>query len=151
VKRRVSRTRNGRFAVHLPEAERELLVSLTGQLRDLLVSGGDTTTRRLFPPAYADDVERETEYRALVGDELLEHKLASLDVVEETANQSDLDEAQITRWMHAINDLRLVLGTRLDVSEDADPVPLDHEDAPAFAVYDYLTWLLAQVVDALSD
>jgi len=62
-----------------------------------------------------------------------------------------LDEAQLLSWMGAVNDLRLVLGTRLDVSEetafDQDP---DDPDAPALAVYQYLSFLLETIVDALS-
>ena len=52
-------------------------------------------------------------------------------------------------WLTALNDLRLVLGTRLDVSEDDDDVDPDDPDAPAHAVYHYLGLLLGEVVDAL--
>ncbi len=135
--------------VDLPDHERGLLRSLLGQLRELLLSG-EGGLQRLFPPAYADDPEREAEYRAMVHDELLERHLASLDTVEETLEATSVDEAQLLTWMGAINDLRLVLGTRLDVSEDMVRVEPDHPDAGAFAVYDYLTWLLDQIVDALS-
>ena len=53
--------------------------------------------------------------------------------------------------MTALNDLRLVLGTRLDVSEDTVEVEPDDDDAPAYAVYGYLSYLLGEVVDALAD
>ncbi len=147
---RIERTDGGTFAVNLPEAERAVLASLVPQLRALLVAGDDTL-RRLFPPAYANDPERDAEYHALVGDELLEKRLAALDVLEETVAAQEVDEDQLTRWMGAINDLRLVLGTRLDITEDDHDVPDDHPDAQAFAVYHYLTWLLGQIVDALAD
>ena len=43
-----------------------------------------------------------------------------------------------------------MLGTRLDVDEE--PPALDPSDpmAPAYAVYEFLGWLLSQVVDVLS-
>ena len=55
-------------------------------------------------------------------------------------------------WMRALNEVRLVLGTRLDVSEEGDERPLDDTDPrwEAFAVYDYLTHLQAEIVEALS-
>ncbi len=149
MKARIRRHRNGSYVVDLPEHERNLLGSLLGQLRELLLSG-EGGLQRLFPPAYADDPEREAEYRAMVHDELLERHLASLDSVEETLAATSVDEAGLLTWMGAVNDLRLVLGTRLDVSEDMAPIDHDHPDAAAFAVYDYLTWLLDQIVDALS-
>ena len=51
--------------------------------------------------------------------------------------------------MRAVNDLRLVLGTRLDVSEESEPPPDDHPDAETWAVYQHLSHLLAQLLDAL--
>ena len=71
--------------------------------------------RRLFPTAYHDDPERDREYQQLVRDELLERRLAALATVEATAAADELDEEQLTGWLTALNDLRLVLGTRLDV------------------------------------
>jgi hypothetical protein len=55
--------------------------------------------------------------------------------------------------MGAINDLRLVLGTRLDVSEDMDLDALADDDplTPAFALYGYLGWLQEQIVAALAN
>ena len=64
--------------------------------------------------------------------------------------KTSLDEDQINAWMGAVNDLRLVLGTRLDVTEDMDDIELDDPRAGAFAVYHYLTHLLAEIVDALA-
>ena len=146
---RIRRTREGTFTIKLPDVERDLLRSLLPQLRDLLVTGDDLTVR-LFPPAYANDPERNTEYEDMVHDELLENRLASLDTVEETLEASALDEDQLSRWMGAINDMRLVLGTRLEISEDLEDVADDHPDAALYAVYNYLTNLVAQIVDALA-
>ena len=47
---------------------------LVGQLREqLLASTDDPSLRRLFPPAYPDDAERDAGYQVLARDELLEH------------------------------------------------------------------------------
>ena len=46
--------------------------------------------------------------------------------------------------------LRLVIGTRLDVTEEIPEIREGDPDAPAYAVYDYLGWLLEQAVNAIS-
>jgi hypothetical protein len=149
---RIERTAPGRYRVALPPPERQLLVDLVDQLRDvLLATTDDPTLRRLFPTAYHEDPTRDEEYQLLVRDELLERRLAALAQVEESATAEELDEATLTGWLTALNDLRLVLGTRLDVSEDDVDVVPDDPDAAAHAVYHYLGMLLGEVVDALED
>ena len=148
---RVRRTGQGTYRVRLPEPERDLLASLAEQLRELLTeTTDDPTVRRLFPTAYNEDPERDREYQQLVRDELLEGRLAVLATLEATLAADELDEAELTAWLRALNDVRLVLGTRLDVSEDLRDVDADDPDAPAYAVYEYLGFLLTEVVDALS-
>jgi hypothetical protein len=148
----VQRIAGGRYAIDLPEPERDLLADLVGQLRDLLLATtDDPTLRRLFPTAYNQDPERDLEYQLLVRDELLEKRLSALAAVEASAEATELDEAGLTGWLTALNDLRLVLGTRLDVSEDDVEVDPDAPDAGAHVVYHYLGLLLGEVVDALED
>jgi hypothetical protein len=148
--RRIERIGAGRYRVDLPAPERDLVLSLVDQLREvLLATTDDPTLRRLFPTAYHEDPERDREYQQLVRDELLERRLAALATVETTAATAELDEAELTGWLTALNDLRLVLGTRLDVSEDDHDVDPDDPEAPAHAVYHYLGMLLSEAVDVL--
>ncbi len=149
--RRIGRNRDGTFTIELPDEERGLLEALVPQLREMLVDGTDPGLRRLFPTAYPDDAERDQEYAALTHDELLSKRLADLDTLEQHARAERLDEEQVTQWMGAINSLRLVLGTRLDVAEEMDEPDPDHPDAPAFAVYSYLSFLLENLIDAASN
>jgi hypothetical protein len=151
AKRLVRRAHDGTFQLRMSDDERDLIASLAGQLRDLLMSDETEGLERLFPPGYADDPEREQEYQQLTHDELLTKRLASVDIVEQTVTQKSLDEDQINAWMGAVNDLRLVLGTRLDVTEDMDDIELDDPRAAAFHVYHYLTYLLSEIVNALAD
>lgn len=158
--RRVKRLGPDRYRVSLPEVERELLGSLVPQLRDLLSTGsssGDPSLHRLFPTAYPDDPERDAGYQALVRDELLEKRFASLDVLESTIDASsqgrELSGDELGAWMRALNDLRLVLGTRLDVSEEDDLGSVDpgDPDAPAWSIYHYLAMLVTFIVEALAE
>jgi hypothetical protein len=159
VRRRVRRARGGGFDLRIPPDERELLRSVGPQLRELLQreaasaqEGGDSAVSRLFPVAYPTDDDRQTEYRLLVHDELLASHLGALAVLEETTHADHLDEDQLSAWMRALNHIRLVLGTRLDVTEEGDERPLSPRDprASAFAVYDYLTYLQGEIIEALS-
>jgi hypothetical protein len=147
---RVRRRGEGRYLVRLRPNERVLVADLVGQLREqLLASTDDPAVRRLFPPAYPNDAERDAGYQVLTRDELLEHRLSALDVVERTLDGNDLDHAGMTAWMGTLNALRLVLGTRLDVDEDLPDLDRADPMAPAYAVYEYLGWLLSQVIDVL--
>jgi hypothetical protein len=148
---RVKRTRRGDYELRLPEGERELLRSLPGQLRQTL-STKDAGVARLFPPAYAEDPERDAEYRRMVHEDLLAGHLEALQVMEETIDARRLSEEELTSWLGALNDRRLVLGTRLNVTEETYHEEMEPEapDTPAYALFFYLGWLEEQIVEALA-
>jgi hypothetical protein len=142
----------GGFRLRLSRQERDILRDLPGQLREILESD-DPALRRLFPPAYQDDPEREAEYHRLVHDDLVAGRRRALEVMESTVDARRLDEEQLTAWLGALNDLRLVLGTRLDVTEDEYDRELSQDDprSGAMSLYHYLGWLEAQAVEALAE
>lgn len=151
VPRPIEPTGEGDFALRLSDGERELLRTLPGELRALLGSEHeDPSLRRLFPPAYERDEEDEAEYRRLMAEELLEGRRAALRLVEETASGDRLTAEELDGWLRALNDLRLVLGTRLDVTEETYVTELDpaHPQIYELSVYAYLTWLQEQLVAA---
>ena len=150
MRQRILRVSDDEFAVDLGDDERELLVNLAGQLRDLLLESDRPEVQRLFPPGYANDPEREAEYRAMVRDDLLEQRFAAIDLLESTAHATELDLAQMEAWMGSVNSLRLVLGTILDVSEDMADLDPDDPNAPSYYVYGYLSSLLGEMVEAFS-
>jgi hypothetical protein len=142
----------GAVELRLSRDERSLLAGLVEELRALLDGApGDPSLRRLFPPAY-DEEDDERAYRDLRGGELLDGRRAALQLVTETVDRERLSAEEAETWLRALNDLRLVLGTRLDVQEDTFAEELDQNDprAPALAVYGYLSWLQEQLVAALS-
>jgi Domain of unknown function (DUF2017) len=148
---RIERTREGDLRVRLSQAERDLLRDLPAELRRLLeVNPEDPSARRLFPPAYEGDQDAEQEYRRLMRDELLAGRREALRVLEETADRESLTREELDAWLGALNDLRLVLGTRLGVTEELYEEALDPEDPQAreTALYVYLTWLQEQLVEA---
>ena len=94
---------------------------------------------RLFPVVHPDHPEREAEYQRLMRDELVTSRLAGIDAVEAVLGRSGrkvtLDEAEMLAFVQAVNSVRLVLGTVLDVGEDDDVDPSDelarHPRVPA--------------------
>lgn len=147
-----ARGRGGEIELKLSRDERALLSGLAGELRAQLDGDtGDPSLRRLFPPAYEDAAD-ERGYRELAGDSLLDGRRAALELVGETVDNDRLSAEEADAWLRALNDLRLVLGTRLDVQEDtfASDLRPDDPDAPALAVYGWLSWQQEQLVDALS-
>jgi hypothetical protein len=151
LERRIRRTRQGDFELRIPSQEREILATLPSRLRELLGSD-DPAVGRLFPPAYENDPVRQADYETVVRGDLTAQRLRSLEIVEETLSADRLDEEQLSAWLGALNDLRLVLGTKLDVDEDMDPDDISdtHEQAPAYALYYYLGWLEEQIVAELA-
>jgi hypothetical protein len=141
----------------LDDAETHLLRQLTAELRALLDGGGidhgDPVYERLFPAVY-EGLKDEAAYRDLVGDDLLTHKLAALDAVssELGADLTDvtLEGDALDTWLSCLTDLRLAIGTRLDVDEDRMSRGIDASDpdAQALAVMHWLGWIQEGVLQA---
>ncbi len=140
---------DGDFDVELDDDVRGLIMSLVGQVRDLL-STDSPALRRLAPPPYGDDDERNAGYAVLAGAELFESRLAGIAAVEETIGADVLTEDQLTAWMRSINDVRLVLGTILGIEDDAGPGELTDEELPMLSAYELLGAVLDAIVDALT-
>jgi hypothetical protein len=147
--------------VSLAPEEMQLLVGLPDQLRAVLAAPrGDPAADRLFPQAYLDPTEEaaEVEYEALVQPDLLRQRLDALELVTASFPRAvevgewreiALSPDDVAAWLGVLNDTRLVLGTRLGVTEDARDSPDDDPDRMAYAVYDWLTYLEGELVEQL--
>ena len=156
------RVGNDRVRVRLGHDEVAVLRGLPDQLRSVLGEGEDEPVNpRLFPPAYLDvaDIEQDTEYHRLMHDDLVKEKLANLELVTGTLARGstsvrrwtvELTDEEATAWLGVLNDLRLALGVRLDITEDYDGDVDDSDpNAPAFRLLSYLGWLEEQLLEAL--
>jgi Domain of unknown function (DUF2017) len=143
--------RDGGYRVRLGDDERRTLRSLCGELRGL-ITAEDGAVGRLFPAAYRDDDAANADYESLVRGELVEGRLAAIATVEASIEAERLDEEQLAAWCGALNDLRLVLGEQLGVTEDLYERGFDEDDprAPGLGLYGWLTWLQGHVVEALA-
>jgi len=118
---------------------------------------------RLFPHAYLDPTEEqaEEEWQRMVHNDLVDGKrhnaqvlLGGLSSLTEghRSLEGQLDTGQAEAWLGALNDARLVLGARLDITDDvdyADLDPADPDDA-AMLAYGFLTYLTGELVEALT-
>ena len=147
----INRERDGSISVSLDDNIREALKALLDELRELLLTGTHDGLRRLYPTAYPQDEQLDKGYRELVHDSLLAQRLEHIEAMENTLALKTVSNEQITAWMHAVNSVRLVLGTVLDVSEDDELPTPEHPDARQYALYYLLGLLLEQIIGVLFD
>jgi hypothetical protein len=136
------------------------LERLTGLSSRPVPPPDDPALRRLLPDAYRVDAFGEqdprqaaaasAEFRRFTDSDLRAGKRAAADRVLETlAPVAESGVLRLTRddvdaWLTFLTDARLVLGTRLHVTEDTLDEPLGDEDDPrtyALHVYSWLGWL----------
>jgi hypothetical protein len=131
-------------------------------ITDQATKPDDPVLARLFPDAYQEDEdngEAAGEFRRYTEMGLRDGKrdaantvlgavgtgMGAVDVV--------LDQERAQIWLRALNDVRLALGTRLDITEEwyDEAADLDPGDprTPMFAAYDWLTMLQESLVRVL--
>jgi uncharacterized protein DUF2017 len=122
----------------------------------------DPVLARLFPDAYNDDPTMSGEFRRYTESDLRAGKLAAANTVLDSladltaGGTLHLDAATSDQWLTALNDLRLTLGTRLEVTEDSyDELAADIDAAPdepstvALALFVWLGYLQETLVEAV--
>jgi len=153
---RVTR-RRGHVRINLEAVEAGLLATLFDDLGGALqvLPEDDPVRRRLFPSAYTEDEDAATEFRELTEDSLRDTRVERLEKCRAELPSADgnveLDDEAAQRWLTVLNDLRLAIGTRLNVSEDDEPGidPAD-PDAQTPAIYHWLTALQDSLVHAVA-
>jgi len=148
ARRLIRRDGDGRYRLNLSGDDREVLRQFVPQFTALLDEPSQPALRRLFPPAYTEDAfaEHQEEYQRLMQEDLVERHRAELELVVSTASAESLSEEELLAWSRALNSIRLVLGTLLDVSEDDVP---GEPNSPEEALYRWLTYVLGEAIDAL--
>jgi hypothetical protein len=118
----------------------------------------DVALARLLPDAYSDDAESAAEFRRYTESDLrtAKHEAArtAMRSLSTPGRAVTLDDEQAQRWLGALNDVRLALGTRLEVSEDCDErfasLPESDPRQAAYQAYLWLGYLQETLVQALS-
>jgi Domain of unknown function (DUF2017) len=145
---------DGTFLINLTPDERATLSGFVDQLESLLKADlSDERLKRLYPVAYHDDVEKDAEYQGYMRDELTQSRAAAIDTVRSMlTSEESVTTAQLMAFMTVLNNLRLVLGTLLDVGEDTDEDDFeeDHPLSGQYQLYGYLGWLLEWTIATVS-
>lgn len=152
-----------RFA---PE-EARLLRKIAEEVVALLTDGfdrSDPVVERLFPDVYPNEPHTSAEYRRLTEGEL---KTAKIDqagsilatVPADGGGEVRLDAESAEAWLRALNDARLALGVRLEITDETslegeldEAVLRSPTSARVFqlTVYAYLGYLQESLLEALT-
>jgi hypothetical protein len=154
------RRKGDELLARLEPAEARILALLLDQLEQLLTAdtedvAGDPVLDRLLPAGHRSDPELAADYRDLTESSLRTGKADDLATVRAglplDGGTVRLDPEEAGAWLRTSNDLRLALGTRLDIQEDTEPPEdLASEEGQQLAVYYWLTGLQGSLVDALA-
>lgn len=166
------RSTQGKVTLNLNDDERTILLDLYRQMQELLETPdvpqssdplavlvgldgptqapSDPAVARLFPSAYSDDDAAAADFRRYTEPDLRNQKLSNLALVSKLLNgeleKLELNQEQVDAWLRSLNDLRLVLGTRIGIKDEYRE---ELQDEPGFHLYDYLTYLQGTLIDAL--
>lgn len=147
--------------------EIKVFVDIANDLRAIIETpalGEDPVRERLFPRAYLDPTEESAEisWAAFSHPELMDSRIRTLEIIinslerfEESKpdhNAPDMHFCVLTldeteNWLKGLNDLRLALGTRLNIEQDSDN-DVDEND-PTNALRQIYNWLSALQQDLL--
>jgi hypothetical protein len=147
----------------------------TDPLEQLLDFSGPTTApddpvlARLFPTAYTQDEEAAAEFRRFTEGALRDSKASAAVLVIETLEEAglpdhlgeeaitvdiELDHDAAVTWMKSFTDIRLALGTRLEVEQDDEDLwlalPDDDPRAQLYDIYQWVGYLQETLVAAVS-
>ena len=145
------------MAARRGQAPEDPLIELTGIRPGPSTVPDDAVLARLLPDFHREDPQLSAGLRSLREPELIAAKDTAAVVVLDTLPRGGgtvrLDQEQALAWMAALNDIRLAIGTRLDITDDGE-LPTAGEDphGPAttmFAVYEWLSMALESLVEAL--
>jgi hypothetical protein len=161
--------------IELLHNESAVATTTVDPLEALLDFSGPTTEpedpvlARLFPNAYREDADASGDFRRFTEGTLRDGKARAAGTVIEVLEEAglppeptdeeividvELDQETAETWMRAFTDLRLALGTRLEVEDDDedrwDALSDDDPRAQAHHIYEWLGYLQETLVHAVA-
>jgi hypothetical protein len=146
------------------ESPSDELSALTGIRTGPSTAPDDPVLARLLPDFHRPDADPQREgddgaalaaaLRSVREPELIEAKRDAIATVLASlpsgGGRVELTVPQAEAWLTAVNDVRLALGTALEVSEDMpEQLPPDDPRTDHLPVYHWLTWLQDSLVTVL--
>jgi hypothetical protein len=154
---------NDMLQARAEEAPVDELSELTGIRTGLSTSPDDPILSRLLPDFHRldddqpskEDLDSAAALRSIHEPALLDMKTGVAEVVLETCPPEGgpvrLNLEQADAWLSALNDVRLALGTALDIDEDMpDELPDDDPRSGHLPVYHWLTLVQEELIHAVS-
>ena len=144
--------------VALDRHESALLRDVAEQTRALFEEQDDSdpVIQRVFPDAY-ESQEEARAFKELTESELRSSKVAALESLIEALDRSNsikltLTSDEVEAWLTALTDMRLALGTRIDVTEEMMNKDVDSEDPDAGTLYllHWLGWVQESMLEAMT-
>ena len=156
--------------VHLSIARLEgvHLSRLVDDFVELVSSGRDTNDPaigRLTPNAYPEDADASRAFADITRDDILDRRVADAATVRSALDGFDVDMESLTEeealaprdviipdvdidaWLRALTALRLVIASRLEITDDDQYDP----DDPRYGVYNWLGYRLEGLIQAADD
>ncbi|WP_417511614.1 DUF2017 family protein [Microbacterium sp.] len=153
--------------IRMPLAMIEIvnLADLVDQLTEVITathSDRDPAVARLTPNPYPEDAEASVEFTMATRDDLLNRRTADaalvrgaldpfLDPADERDERSEVELVvsahEIDAWLRTLTALRLIIASRLRITDDSD---LEDADDPRFNVFHWLGFRLDTMI-ALAD
>ncbi|MEO8106870.1 MAG: DUF2017 family protein [Actinomycetes bacterium] len=133
----------------VPEVPDHPLDALAAAIDAAPETPSDPVRARLLPDGVLDDPEAALEFRRFAQTTLLARKHADAAALREVAAQPGvIDAARARSLLGALNDLRLMLGVELGVTDDGPPEGAG--DLQAYQSYGLFTYLQGELVDVLA-
>ena len=108
--------------VEAPEVSDDPLAALVGMPAGDIEPPDNPLLQRLLPDAYVDDPAAAGEFRRFTDADLRASKRAAATALVEALPEGGgtivLDRDQVDQWLTCFNDLRLLLGTAIGVTQD---------------------------------
>ncbi|MDI1460564.1 DUF2017 domain-containing protein [Catellatospora sp. KI3] len=156
----------GECVADFREDEVRVLRKVAEEVVGLLTEGferDDPVVERLFPDVYPDQPRDSAEFRRFTEGDLKTAKIDQAAAVlaalpEDGRGEVRLDPEAAECWLRAINDARLALGIRLELTDDTiveyeleEALAVDASSARVFqlSVYSYLGYLQESLLDAI--
>lgn len=146
------------------EAPQDELAELTGIKTGPSEGPDDPVLGRLLPDFHKldpdrpsqEDIDSAAALRSLHEPQVLDAKLGViaelLNTLPPEGGNIKLTYEQADAWVSALNDVRLALGTALDVDDDMpEELPEDDPRSSHLGIYHWLTWVQESLVQALTE
>ena len=135
-----------------PEVPDDPLAALAASAASAPERPADPVLARLIPDGVLDDEGAAMEFRRFTHETLLARKRTDarglLQLLD--GGPQPLDRGVAQRLLASLNDLRLMLGTRLMVTEDEQFHGDDFSECAVYTSYQRLGWIQERLLDVLS-